>query len=181
MEQQATSPLKAAINYGLLTALGMVVYGIILYLVGMDKNPVLPYVSYIILLAGIYLGSVNYRDKHLGGFITYGKAVTVGFFIALVVAVIMAVWTYIFIKFIDSGAMAEAMILAEERMAEQGMSEAEIEQGLIMAEKFQSPGVVAALVLFGNALAGFILALITSAFVKKEGEFMPPAAEEENA
>ena len=180
MEQQPSPPFKAALNYGLFTAAGMLIFSVILFLTDMEKNPVLPYFSYVILLAGILIGSLNYRDHQLGGFITYGKAFTVGFLTAVVAAVIMGIWGYLYLKFINAGLLEEAMAIAEQKMAEQGMSEAEIEEGLIMAQKFQGPGFYAFIGLFGNVLAGLILSLITSAIVKKEEPFFNPPSEGEN-
>ena len=168
MEEKAASPMKTALNFGLMTAGAMIVYSLILYVLDLDQNPWLPYFSYVLLIGGIYLGSKSYRDNYRGGYITYGNAVLAGFLISLAASVIVAIYTYFFFAFINPDAMAEMLAVAEEGMLEKGMSEEEIDQALAISRKMMSPGIMTIWAIFGNAIAGLILSLITSIFVKKE-------------
>lgn len=159
---------KGALGYGALVAVAIIVYSLILFLLDLDTNQYLNYVSYVILLIGIYLASLNFREKYQGGSITYGKAVGVGFFTALVASVIVAIYTFVYFTAINPGAYEEAMMIAEQQLVERGMTDTEIEQSLKVAEMFQSPWISAVFALLGNVIIGVILALITSIFVKRE-------------
>lgn len=158
------------LGYGAIIALATIVFSLILYLLGLDDNPGLMYLSYLILLVGIILVQINYRNKHMNGYIEYGKAFTVGMLASLFLSVIVAVYTFVFFRYIDPGAMEESMALAEQKMMDRGLSDQEIEQGMALAEKFQSVGFYTAMALIGNFIVGIIFSLITSIFVKREGQ-----------
>jgi hypothetical protein len=171
------SPLTASMGYGLILSLAMVVFSLVLFLLDLHMKQGLNYLSYVILIAGLLLAQLNYRNKHMGGFISYGKAFTIGMLTSLFVSLIMGLYTYIFFKFIDPGAMEQAMTMAEQQMMDRGMSEAEIEQGLKMAESFQTPGMYTFFAVAGNFVIGMVISLVTAIFVKKEDQgFSQPAA-----
>ncbi len=162
------SLLTVTMGYGLIIALALIVYSLITYLLGVDKIPGIAYLSYIILLAGIILVQLNYRKKYLAGYMEYGKAFMVGMMTSLFLSIIVAIYTFVFFKYIDPGAMEESMALAEQKMIDRGMSDMEVEQGMAFAEKFQSVGMYVFFALFGNFIVGIIISLITSIFTKKE-------------
>lgn len=168
MEEKVASPLKTAMNYGLITAIAMIVYSLILYLAGVDTNPVLPYFSYVILIIGIFLASKSYRDNIRGGYISYGNAVLAGFLTGLAASIIVAVYTYLFFTYISPESIQEMITIAEERMAGRGMSEDEIDQAMAISSKMMSPGFMTFWAVFGNAIASLLLSLLTSIFVKRE-------------
>ena len=171
------STLMITLGYGVIIALALIVFSLVLYLLGLDKTPGLMYLSYVLLLAGIILVQINFRNKYQGGFIEYGKVFTIGMLTSLFLSIIVAIYTFVFFKYIDPGAMEESMALAEQKMIDRGMSDMEVEQGMAMAEKFQSIGFYTAMALIGNFIIGIIFSLITSIFIKKEsyGQDQPQA------
>ena len=171
------STFTITLGYGVIVALALVVFSLILYLLGLDKNPGIAYLSYLILLAGIILAQLNFRKKYLGGYIEYGKAFTVGLLTTLWVSIIVALYTFIFFKYIDPGAMEEGMAIAEKKMMDKGMSDQEIEQGLAFMQKMQNVGFYTTVALIGNFVVGIVFSLITSIFIKKENpEYGQPQA-----
>jgi len=156
------------LGYGVLIALAIIVLSLVLYLMDLDQNKSLQYLSYLILIGGIILVQINYRNKYSNGFIEYGKAFTVGMLSSVVLSVIMGVYTFVFFKYIDPGAMEEIMVQDEQQMMDRGMTDMEIEQGLAMAEKFQSAGMYTFFALAGNFIIGVVISLITAIFVKRE-------------
>ena len=133
------STLVVSLGYGVIIALAVIVFSLILFLLNLTESG-LKYISYVILLAGIFLAQLNFRNKYLGGYIEYGKAFTVGMLTSLFLALIMGIYTFIFVKYIDPGAMEEGMALAEQKLMDKGMSDAEIEQGMAIARKFSGVG-----------------------------------------
>ncbi len=166
-----------SIGYGVIIALAVIVISLILFLLNVSRENALNYVVYIVFLAGILLAQFNYRNKYLGGHITYGQAFSLGVLISLFLAIIMAVYTYIFLKYIDPGAMEEGMAMAEQKMMERGMSQTEIDQGMAFARKFATVGVTTVMTLVTYFIIGMVMSLITAIIVKKEDtEFGQPAA-----
>jgi len=166
--EKKPSVLLVSLGYGVIVSLAMVVLSLILFLLNLDNKSGLEWLSYLILVGGIWLAQINYRNKYLGGFISFGQSFIVGMFIGLFVGIIMGIYTYVFFNFIDPGAMEEAMTIAEQRMMDKGMTDMEIEQGMMMARKFSSAGMFTFFAVTGNFILGMIFSLVTSIFVKKE-------------
>jgi hypothetical protein len=167
MENKPSTAI-VTLGYGVIIALAVIVFSLILFLLNITKGSALEYLSYLIILGGLFLAQTNYRNKYQAGFIEYGKAFTVGLLTSVFLGVIMGIYTFIFFKYIDPGAMEEAMTLAEQKMMDRGMSDMEIEQGMNMARKFQGVGIYTFLAVAGNIFIGSIFSLITAIFVKKE-------------
>ncbi|MFO7613371.1 MAG: DUF4199 domain-containing protein [Bacteroidales bacterium] len=168
--EKKPSAFVVSLGYGVILALALIVFSLVLFLLELQQKPGLAYLSYVILLIGIILAQINFRNKHMGGYIEYGKVFTIGLLTSLVVAIIMGIYTYVFFKFIDPGAMEEAMALAEEKMMERGLSDMEIEQGMSMVRKFQTPEIYTTFAVLGNFIIGIVFSLITAIFVKKENQ-----------
>lgn len=165
------------LGYGVIIALAMIMLSLVLFLLELDQSKPLQLLSYVILLAGILLSQLNYRNKYFNGYIEYGKAFTVGMLTSICLAIIMGVYTFIFFKYINPGAMEEVMVQTEQQMMDRGMSDMEIEQGMMMASKFNSVGVFTFFAVVGNIVIGIIISLITAIFVKKEDDsFGQPVA-----
>lgn len=176
MENKPSTAI-VTLGYGVIIALAIIVFSLILFLLNFAKDSALQYLTYLILLGGLFLAQTNFRNKYMGGYINYGKAFTVGLLTSVFLSIIMGIYTYIFFKYIDPGAMNEIMSSAEQKMMDKGMSDMEIEQGMAMARKFQSVGLLTFFAVAGNIFFGVILSLITSIFVKRENtDFGQPAA-----
>jgi O-antigen/teichoic acid export membrane protein len=176
MENKPSTAI-VTLGYGVIIALAIIVFSLILFLLNIAQGNALEYLTYLILLGGLFLAQTNYRNKYLGGFIEYRKAFVIGMLTSLFVGIIFGIYTFVFLKYIDPGAMEEALSIAEQKLMDRGMSDMEIEQGMAIARKFQSVGLSS----FGSLLAmfiiGTILSLITAIFVKKENtDFGQPAA-----
>lgn len=157
-----------SIGYGVIIALAIVVYSLILFLLNLSDNTALSYVAYLILLVGILLSQINYRNKYLGGYISYGDSFLLGMLTGLFVALIYGVFTYIFLKYIDPSAMEKGMEIAEQKMLDKGMTQMEIEQAMEIARKFQSAWFPSLISIFVTYFIGLLCSLFTSIFIKKE-------------
>ena len=60
-------------------------------------------------------------------------------------------------------------IMQEENLLKQGMSEDQIEAAMAITAKMMTPGWLSIMGLFGSVIAGTIISLVTSIFVKKQG------------
>jgi hypothetical protein len=166
-----------SLGYGVIIALAIIVFSLILFLLNVAQGSGLEYLTYLILLGGLFLAQTNFRNKYLGGYIEYGKAFTLGLLTCVFLSIIMGIYTFVFFKYIDPGAMEEIMNKAEQSMMDRGMSDMEIEQGMAIASKFQGVGFYTFFAIVGNIFIGTIFSLITSIFVKRENtDFGQPAA-----
>lgn len=88
----------------------------------------------------------------------------------MISAVIGLVYTLIFMNFIDPTFQQQAMELQQQKWLDFGMTEEQIDASTAMAEKFQSPGILSAIILATSAFFGFIVSAIVAAIMKKNEE-----------
>src|SRR5687768_11192249 len=79
---------KIVLTFGLLSGLvsAMLMFFTVLFIdrIGWDKGVVVGYTGIVLSLLFVFFGVRSYRDNHLGGKITFGKAFGVGLLITLV-------------------------------------------------------------------------------------------------
>lgn len=172
METKPRSLFNNSLIYGLLTAGISIVFSVLTYLLDVPmKSPVM-YFSFVILLAGIIYGTMQFRDVSLAGHISFGKAFLSGFLIVLIASLVSSIYSYIFLTFIDPAYLEriiqQTMEQTEAKMLEKGLSEEQMESALAMTRKFMSPLIISVMAILTSALFGAILSLISAAFLKKE-------------
>jgi hypothetical protein len=162
--------MKLTMTYGLITGLVLVVYTLILYMSNnlLEQSFFLNVINYIILIAGIIIGTKSYRDQYLDGYITYGKSLGTGVLISVFAGVIMGLFTYLLYEVIDPELMEKSIRLVQEEMLNQGMPESQVETITEMQQKFRSPILMMFSSIFTYAIMGLIFSLITSIFTKKD-------------
>lgn len=169
MEEKSTF-LKNSLTHGLITGLAVVIYSVLLYVLELNLNSALGYVAYIIIIAGFFLGTKSYRDNNLNGTISYGKALGYSTMILLIVAIVSTLYNYLLFTIIDPDIVDKMIALGEEKMLEKGMSDEQIEMTISIQNKFMSPILMTISGFIEMMFIGFLLALITSAVVKKEDD-----------
>ena len=170
MEEKSTSPFKAGLTNGIILGLALIIYSVLLYVLDLNLNKYLGWVSYIIMIAIIIYATNAYRKNTLNGNMSYGQALGLATIIIVFGALLSSIYEYIFITIIDPGYMDKVLAAAEEQLLQQGLSDDQIEMGLSVQRKMMQPFVVSILNFFGTVFIGFIISLITSAFLKKEGD-----------
>lgn len=135
------------------------------------------YAGMILAFSMIFVGIKSYRDKHLDGYISFGKAFQVGLFICLIASTMYVVtWlidNYFFIP--DFGERyAEFMI---NQMKKEGASEAEIlAKTTEMAEfneMYKNPFVKVLFTYLEILPIGIMLTLIAALIFKKKAQETP--------
>lgn len=165
MEQQP-SLRQIGIRYGLIVALIMVVYSLILQFAGLAMNRPLGFLSYVILIAGIVVAHNTFK-RDGDGYMTLGQGIGIGMWITLVAGVISSVFSYLYLRFIDDSVIQKAMDEAVTQMEERGMPDDQIDQAMKITEKFMQPGAMMIIALITMLILGFIVSLIVSAITKK--------------
>ena len=165
MEQQS-SLRQIGIRYGLIVALVMVVYSLILQFAGLAMNRPLGFLTYAILIAGIAVAHNTFK-RDGDGYMTLGQGIGIGMWITLVAGVISSVFSYLYLRFIDDSVIQKAMEEAVTQMEERGMADDQIDQAMKITEKFMQPGAMMIIALVTMLILGFIISLIVSAITKR--------------
>jgi hypothetical protein len=164
------SLLQHTMSWGAITGIVLIIYLLILYVTNQTYNPTLGYLQYAFLCAGILIGSFAYRNKVLGGTISYGNAFIVGLLITIFAGILATFFSFILVRFIDPGLVEQGVAKTEEKLMNAGtLTEDQIDLVIERTRKFiDSPiTVLVGIVFYG--LIGTVLSLITAAIVKKEG------------
>lgn len=169
MEDTKATTYKTAMNYGALLGLVLILFSVLLYVLDQTTNKALSWVSYLFIIAGVYLGTKAFRDNVNGGFVTYSQALWTGTLIVVFASFLSAFYTYVFTKFIDPGLITKILDETEMQMLEQpGMTEDTVEQSMKYVKMFITPGMMTVMVVLTYTVVGFVISLITSAILKKE-------------
>jgi len=143
--------------------------------VNMDGGAVFGYTSMIVALSLIFFGIRSYRDKHLGGKISFGKAFTIGLLITLIASVMYVATWMICYHTTDMGNhfMQQYADHMRTTMQSSGATEAQIAAEMKKNEEFMKNYENNPLVMFGATLmevfpVGLVISLISSFFLKRK-------------
>ncbi|MFK5857331.1 MAG: DUF4199 domain-containing protein [Bacteroidota bacterium] len=172
MEEKMKSAFMPSLMPGIYLGFALIIYTLILFVLDIDMESPAKYVSYVLMAVGLYLSIVSFRDKHLDGFISYGKAFSAGFYTGLFASLLGAIFTLFYVQYIDTELIANILIVAEEGMLEQNpdMSNEQLDQALSMTEMFTSPIMLGVISFIANLLLSAVLSLIIAIFAKRENQ-----------
>lgn len=160
---------KNALNWGLIVGIMLIIFSVLMYFLNLSLEEWVKWISFLILFAGIVYSTIQYRDTVMSGSITYTEALGFGVVISLYAAVISAVYSYLEMTIIDPDLIGKMFEMEQEKMLSQGASDDQIEQAMKILEKIMKPGILALISIPMLTFFGFIISLITSIFLKKEG------------
>jgi len=136
----------------------------------------LGYLVMIIALSMIFVGVKQYRDKHLGGVIKFGKAFLVGLYIALVAgAVYVGAWE-VYMQTSGENFIETYQSSLLDNMRENGATEEEITAKKVdleyFADIYRNPFLRVLVTLSEILPVGLLISLISAALLRKS-TFMP--------
>lgn len=170
------SASKSGIVLGVFFGIIMILEFVIMYTIGMKSlvntsfGLIVNILNYLILpFLFIFIGCSNYKNKLNGGFISFSECLKIGVSIAFIAALVYSVFS-IFFNFIFPEFIDELISISKDAMLKQNpnMTNAEIESGVEMIEKFMNPFIVFPVTLVMYSFIGLIYSLIVGAFLKKE-------------
>ena len=168
MEEKTPSAGQSALYYALFLSIAMIVTHLILYLADLQTETVGIVISVAVVLVGIVLVILDFRNKKCGGYISYGKAVKIGFLSMLFAGFFVAGYTFIYHTYINPGELQEVKLERSQEIYNQGMESGQEAQAIKMIEYFVNPLTATISAIISNALFGIIISLIVAIFVKKE-------------
>ncbi len=154
-------------TYGLLTALAMIIVGVIMHITNVAYTTKwASWVSYIPFLIGIILNA-NAFSKANGANITFGQAFSSGFKACAIIALLLIVWSLLSVYVVFPDMKERSIQMAIDQMNEQpGMTDEQIDAAVSMTKKFYLPFLIGGAV-FGTMFFGAIFSLIGAAIAKK--------------
>ncbi len=166
--ENKTTVSQIALKYGLYLGLVFIIISMIIEFMNLDMKTQqnLGYINYAIALVAIILAHKAFKENG-DGFMTIGQGLGIGTLVSLISGVISAIFTYVYIKFVDDSILAKIKDMQIEEMEKRGMSDAEIEQAMKIAGMFTSAEMMIVWIIVGMLFVGFIISLIVSLFTKK--------------
>ncbi len=174
MKNNSTSPWTNAVNFGLLTGMAIIIYSTLLYITGNFASTSAGWVIYILIAVGFCMATINYRDKALNGFISYGRAVGFSVIVTLYASILYSIFMAIMINIIDPDLidkLIEASIEAQREMMAKFLPidavDKEIEKS-IPKMRDSMPYAAPIGVIFNTVIFGTVISLISSIFIRKK-------------
>ncbi len=173
---------KIVLTFGLMAGGIIAVLSLLLWMVLMgddgqmnfENGEWMGYTAMIIALSMIYFGTRTFRDKHLAGNITFGKAFQVGILITLVASAIYVVAWMIFYNTSEVAQQFPQQYLDHEieKMKASGMDQAALDAKIAemkhQMEMYKNPFVMMGVTLLEIFPVGLIITLISSFLLKRK-------------
>ncbi len=174
VDPASVSPWPVAIRYGLIGGLIYCIYALVGNMSGLTTGGlgfVAQMVSSLLVLviavALIVFPVKHHRDKELGGYITIGRVIMIGFVVTAISMAISMAFNYIYMNFIDPGYI-DSVLVSMEEMLESMVPEDQLEQALIDARARLEPASMAQTGVITTLVIGIIVSAIVGLIMKKD-------------
>jgi hypothetical protein len=172
-ETTALSTRQVGLRYGLILGLISVAYFMVLVLSGVNTaDSWVRWSGFIFNAALVVLGQIYFRQNG-DGYMSFGQGMGIAFWVALISSVISSGFTVLYLTVIDPEFAQMIQDMQMEAMAEQGLSDEQIEQGMKMAAKFTTPPWLFIFGMLGGVFSTMLVSLIATFFTRKENPNMP--------
>ncbi|MGV3638572.1 MAG: DUF4199 domain-containing protein [Flavobacteriales bacterium] len=165
---------RIILTYGIIA--GLIVSAMMWFTLGdgehdWENGEMIGYTTMVIALSMIFFGVKDYREKHLGGSITFGKAFLVGLYITLIASTMyVASWMVVSAN-TEKDFMESYIAHTEAKMKERGTPEAEItaevEKMRAMGELYKNPVVKVGFTYMEILPVGLLISLVCAAILKR--------------
>lgn len=167
--------MDSGIKWGLITGGVYIAFSLVSNLLGIQDgtggNTALSFGVNTLMFAAtfftIFQGIKEARDTELGGYLVMGQAVRKGMKIALIAAVISALFAILYMTVIDPEMTDKIMANAEAEWDKNNMPEENREMARKMTGYFTNPLILAPFVLIYTVFWGLIKSLISGAILKR--------------
>jgi hypothetical protein len=171
MENQQATAKKFVLNYGLLFGIVAVIYGVILYVTNVYLDPGFIYsaIQFLIAIVIISMAIKAFKTEN-GGYLSLGEAFKVGIGVAVIGGIIIAVWSFILMNYIEPEYLAQVTEIQRGKMSEMNpdLTESQLNAASEMGAKMSSPLMIMAISLIGNLFLGLVISLIAGLIMKNK-------------
>ncbi|MEX1239117.1 MAG: DUF4199 domain-containing protein [Cyclobacteriaceae bacterium] len=172
METQVTTQRatvrSAGIRFGLIGAVISIAYFVILNVSGVDiTRGFWSWFGYLITAVLIFFAHKYYKENG-DGFMPYGQGIGVAFWLGLISGSISSIFSYLYIKFIDTAFIDMIKDKQIEAMQQQGLPDEQIDKALEISSMFMTAEAILIMGLIGGIIAAVIIGLIVTIFTQKK-------------
>jgi hypothetical protein len=171
MEENSTTPeittRSVGIRYGVIAAAVSIMLFLIFVIVDMDLYLKISRWSGVVIGITMVVLAHLYFKKNGDGFMSYGQGVGIAFWLGLISSAIASVFTYVYVKFIDSSMTTAIREGAIRDMEAQGQSDEQIEMGMKFVDMFTNPEALLLFGLFFGILFTVVFGLIVGIFTQR--------------
>lgn len=168
--QNLTSRYQILAKFGLIYALMLIAVNLLLFITGttLKLGWLQTVVMLLALLGSLYFGLVSVRDHVKDGYLTYGEGVGNALLIGALGGIIMVVYQFIFMHWINPDFMEQMVNAVTKKMMEEGKSQEEIDTVMHWMGKMNNPYWVSLSTFFSHVLYALVASLPVAYFTKKE-------------
>lgn len=174
-EESKVSPWPLIKKYTIIGGLLIIIYALAGNLLGVSSPNASTFVKIFGMLINIGIFAYvlimpvkQHRDEDLGGYISFGRAFKICFNIALIITIISAVFTYIYVQFIDPGMIKAIYDATIAEMQKSGSTDQQIESMQPMLEMMNNPVAFTVISFLSGLFWGCVCGLIVSAVFQKK-------------
>lgn len=165
--------MSTILKWGLITGMVYIFFSLVSNLLGLQQGTnfgLSLLIGTLLLLATfytIYLGVKETKEELAGEFFTTGQGFMAGFKIVLIAAAVSAIFTFIYLEFIDPNVVDHLLSDAEDKWDEIGVPEENRDSMRKWAGYMANPIVITAISLVSVIFWGAIKALVAGLMLKK--------------
>ncbi|MDP2175915.1 MAG: DUF4199 domain-containing protein [Bacteroidota bacterium] len=147
------------------------------YLNGQTMNPdnkvltiIASLIGVVVIIMVIVLAIKEYRNQFSGGYVTFKRAFWVSFLCSLFLAILSALFMYLFYQFIIDFdvMMSEQLDQTILQLKKRKLSEEQINQSVTISKKFMTMPIMISFAFIGSWVLNTLISLIASAILKKQ-------------
>ena len=161
---------KFAMNYGTVLGLFLILIALMLWLLGVnEQQSVIPsLLNNMVIIAFLVYAIIQFRDNMKDGFISYSESLKLGTSVAFFSSIIMAVYTFIYITYLNPDMISSILEQTEQAVLQSNpdISEDELDLALNMTSKLTQPHWLMIMGVLSGTFMGFFFSAIISFFVK---------------
>ncbi|OQX96847.1 MAG: hypothetical protein B6I24_10675 [Bacteroidetes bacterium 4572_128] len=174
MENLKKNIWKSTMESGGILGFVLILFSYVLYLQNTDLNSEYSWFSFVILIAGIVLGTKKYTKENPSVIISYKRTFFCGVLISFFSAFILGFYNFILFEIIDTELMHKIIVSMEEELIITKMTEEQIEMISAFYKKIITPTIMAFGTLFSMTFLGTIFSLITAHVLKTDNKIKDP-------
>ena len=163
-----TSPWNTGIKYGVFVGIAGIAFSLLALVIPALLSFILTLASIGVTIGILYKGLVYYRDKELGGAISFGQGFGFGMIVGLIGSIFKAITVYLVTRFANGDLNEEIINQQMEGMEDSGLDEETMNMVFNLMESFTSPMGLSIFSFVTYIFWGLIVSLILAAIVKKE-------------
>lgn len=166
MERPSTA--RIALKWGIISAIISVIFTVVLLNTELWKQQwIQGTIGVIITIVLLILAMKEFKQSN-DGFMSYGQGLSLSMLLIAVSSLISTGFSVFYMNVIDESFKEKMLSFQEEMMVKQGVSEDQLNTAMENVERFSTPGFQFLFGIIAALVFGFIIALIVTAFMKKD-------------